>query len=201
MSKWDRFKFFCLNKCSLRRNIGVSIHPVIYCFFGSSCTTTPALHLRSMNLHCLFFKNLRIKKEVINIHSQDAIVIIIGLHNIFCDNNFLERIINLSERSDFLRTLCFIRQRVCRLNIVSGRSKITYKIDFKLSANNLTILISLCNRYYTYIDAKLIKTQPIFRIDFVTCCIFLFYNHITFRTTNFHPFFARTSLLSMVHGI
>src|SRR5574344_920669 len=41
-------------------------------------------------------------------------------------------IINLSEGSNFLSTLRFIWQRVCRLDIVSGRTKIAYKINFKL---------------------------------------------------------------------
>ena len=64
-------------------------------------------------VHCLFFENLRIKKEVINVYSQDTIVVIIGLYNIFCDNDLFERIINFSERSDFLSALRFIRQRIC----------------------------------------------------------------------------------------
>ena len=61
----------------------------------------------------LFFKNMLIKKEIVNVHSQDAVVIVIGLHNIFCNNDLLERVVNLSERSDFLSSLCFIRQRIC----------------------------------------------------------------------------------------
>ena len=89
------------------------------------------------------FKNLRIKKEVINVYSQDTIVIIIGLYNIFCYDNLFERIINFSERSDFLSAFRFIRQRICRLDVVSGRTKIAYKIDFKLFADNLTIMISI----------------------------------------------------------
>ena len=57
-----------------------------------------------MSLHCLFFKNLRIKKEVINVHSQNTILIVVQLNDIFGNNDFLERIINLSEWSDFLST-------------------------------------------------------------------------------------------------
>ena len=91
----------------------------------------------------LFFKNLRIKEEVINVYSQDTIVIIIGLYNIFCDNNLFEGIINFSERSDFLSAFRFIRQRVCRLDIASGRTKIAYKINFKLFTDKLTFWISL----------------------------------------------------------
>ena len=61
----------------------------------------------------LFFKNTLVKKEIVNVHSQDAVVIVIGLHNIFCNNDLLERVVNLSERSDFLSSFCFIRQRIC----------------------------------------------------------------------------------------
>ena len=96
-----------------------------------------------MSLHCLFFKNLRIKEEVINVHSQNTILIVVRLNDVFGNNNFLERIINLSEWSDFLSTLRFIWQRIRRLDVVSGRTKIAYKIDFKLFADNLTIMISI----------------------------------------------------------
>ena len=99
--------------------------------------------IRNTSLHCSFFKNLRIKKKVINVYSQDTIVIIIGLYNIFCYNNLFERIINFSKRSNFLSAFRFIRQRICRLDVVSGRTKIAYKIDFKLFADNLTIMISI----------------------------------------------------------
>lgn len=115
--------------------------------------TTSALHLCNKSLHCLFFENLRFKEEVINVHSQDTIVIIIGLYNIFRDNNLLERIINLSEWSDFLRAFRFIRQRIRRLDIVSGGTKIAYKIYFQLFSIHFAVLIFLTLENISYIPS------------------------------------------------
>ena len=57
----------------------------------------------------LFFKALRIKQEIVDIYSQDAIFIVVWLNDVFGNDDFLKRIINLSERSDFLSTFGFIR--------------------------------------------------------------------------------------------
>ena len=43
------------------------------------------------------------------------------LNDIFGNNDFLERVVNPSKRSDFLNALCFIWQRIRRLDIVSDR--------------------------------------------------------------------------------
>ena len=59
------------------------------------------------------FKILRVKQKIVDVYSQDTIFIIVRLHNIFGNNDFLEGIINFSERPDFLPALCIIRQRIC----------------------------------------------------------------------------------------
>ena len=89
----------------------------------------------------LTLQAFRIQQEIINIDCQNTIFIIIWLHNIFCNDNFLKRVINLPERSDFLRPLCFIRKRICRLNVISGRTKIADKIHFQLPAVYLSFQI------------------------------------------------------------
>ena len=100
-----------------------------------------------MSLHCLFFKNLRIKEEVINVHSQNTILIVVWLNDVFGNNDFLERIVNLPEWSGFLRALCLIRQRICRLNIVSGRTKVADKIHLQIGALRLSFLILCISEY------------------------------------------------------
>ena len=89
----------------------------------------------------LTLQAFRIQQEIINIDCQNTIFIIIWLHNIFCNDKFLKRVINLPERSDFLRPLCFIRKRICRLNVISGRTKIADKIHFQLPAVYLSFQI------------------------------------------------------------
>ena len=89
----------------------------------------------------LTLQAVRFQQEIINIDCQNTIFIIIWLHNIFCNDNFLKRVINLPERSDFLRPLCFIRKRICRLNVISGRTKIADKIHFQLPAVYLSFQI------------------------------------------------------------
>ena len=74
----------------------------------------------------LFFKTRRIKQKIIDIYGQDAVFIVMRRNDIFGNNDFLERIVNLPEWSGFLRALCLIRQRICRLNIVSGRTKVDF---------------------------------------------------------------------------
>ena len=58
----------------------------------------------------LFFKALWIEQEVVDVYGQDAIFIVVWLHNILGNDDFLKRIINLSERPDFLNPFCFVRQ-------------------------------------------------------------------------------------------
>lgn len=53
----------------------------------------------------LRFENLRIKEEVVNVHRQDSLLVVLPWNDIFGNNDFLERIADLSERSDFLGTL------------------------------------------------------------------------------------------------
>ena len=81
-----------------------------------------------MYCNTLFFKTIRIEKEIVNIDCKNSIFIIIRLNDIFGNNDFLERVVNPSKRSDFLNALWFIWQRICRLDIVSDRSHITNKI-------------------------------------------------------------------------
>ena len=114
-----------------------------------------------MSLHCLFFKNLRIKEEVINVHSQNTILIVVRLNDVFGNNNFLERIINLSEWSDFLSTLRFIWQRIRRLDVVSGRTKIAYKINFKLFADNLIKKLNCSSKQKVRLLDAVIKSASI----------------------------------------
>ena len=99
----------------------------------------------------LFFKALWIEQKVIDVYGQDTIFIVVWLNNILSNDDFLKRIVNLSERSDFLNPFCFIRQRIGRLDIIPCGTKIANKINFQLLADYLAILVSLSNRYHTYI--------------------------------------------------
>ena len=89
---------------------------VVTRWYLNPVTTVSYLFLILLSLTLQAF---RIQQEIINIDCQNTIFIIIWLHNIFCNDNFLKRVINLPERSDFLRPLCFIRKRICRLNVTS----------------------------------------------------------------------------------
>ena len=111
---------------------------VVTRWYLNPVTTVSYLFLILLSLTLQAF---RIQQEIINIDCQNTIFIIIWLHNIFCNDNFLKRVINLPERSDFLRPLCFIRKRTCRLNVISGRTKIADKIHFQLPAVYLSFQI------------------------------------------------------------
>ena len=93
---------------------------VVTRWYLNPVTTVVYLFLILLSLTLQAF---RIQQEIINIDCQNTIFIIIWLHNIFCNDKFLKRVINLPERSDFLRPLCFIRKRICRLNVISGRTR------------------------------------------------------------------------------
>lgn len=89
--------------------------------YASSLITSPispliqaytACGFRTTFVTSLFFKAFRIKQKIIDVHGQDTIFIIMRRHDVLGNNDFLERIINLSEWSNLLRALCFIRQGV-----------------------------------------------------------------------------------------
>ena len=58
----------------------------------------------------LFFKTSRVKQEVVDFYGHNTVFIILWLNNILGNDNFLEGIINLSKRSDFLCALSFVGQ-------------------------------------------------------------------------------------------
>ena len=80
-------------------------------------------------------------------------------HHVSGNDDFLERIINFSEWSNLLRALCFIRQCVSRLNIVSGRTKITNKVNFQLLTCYFPVPIFFSDRYDSYVYAVTTHTQ------------------------------------------
>lgn len=82
--------------------------------------------------YIFIFQGISGQAKIIDIYGQDTIFIILRWHHIPGNDDFLERIINLPEWPDLLRALCFIRQGVGGLNIVSGRTKITHKINLQL---------------------------------------------------------------------
>ena len=65
------------------------------------------------------FQTFWVQQKIIDVQGQDTILIIVGGHDVFGDHDFLERIIDLAEGPDLLRTLFFVGQRIGGLNIVS----------------------------------------------------------------------------------
>ena len=96
---------------------------------------THSSFIDELHIDELFFKAIWIKKKIVDIYSKNTVFIIVSRNNIFSDDNLLKRIVDFPERSNLLCAFCFVWQGVRRLNIVSGGTKIAYKIHLQLLAD------------------------------------------------------------------
>ena len=111
--------------------------------------------------YALYYR--RIQQKIIDIYHKDSALIIVRHYNISGYDNSFKCIFNTSKGTYFLFSFIFIRKRICRLNIISGRTFITDKINLKLLTQLLAVSVSFYYRYHTYINV--ITSHSQFIID------------------------------------
>ena len=80
------------------------------------------IRFRTVKLRCLRYflslENILIQQKIINIDREYPVFVIRCRNDIFCYDDFLERILDFSERTDLLRFLFTVGNGICGLNIV-----------------------------------------------------------------------------------